>query len=66
MVAETGLSQTCVYFLPAFLAEVDQYILDHYRQNRVRLSRSNLVTLALKEYIANHPVQEPEPAACAN
>ncbi len=66
MTAETGLSQTCVYFLPDFLADVDQYLLDLYRQRRVKLSRSNLVSLALKEYLANHPVEEPEPVACAN
>ncbi len=63
---ETGLVRTCTYFLPDFLVEVDQYLLDRYRQRRIRLSRSNLVSLALKEYMANHPIEKPEPAVCPN
>ncbi len=66
MASDTGLIQVSVYFLPDFLVEVDQYTLDLYRQRRVKLSRSNLISLALKEYLANHPVEEPEPVACAN
>lgn len=65
MAVETGLIQVSVYFLPPFLVEVDQYVLDLYRQRRVRLSRSNLITLALKEYLANHPVEDAELVACA-
>jgi hypothetical protein len=62
---ETGLIQVSVYFLPDFLADVDQYLLDLSRRRRAHLSRSNLVSLALKEYLANHPVEAAAPVACA-
>ncbi len=62
---ETGLIRTTTYFLPDFLVKIDQYLLNHYACNRVRLSRSNLITLAVKEYLVNHPVETPEPA-CNN
>ncbi len=66
MELDTGLQPTTVYFLPDFLSDVDQYLLDLYRQRRVKLSRSNLVSLALREYIENHPVKEMEPALASS